>query len=370
MNLRVPGPTPCPDDVLASVGRQMINHRGPEFKDLIFRLTDNIKKAFETQNDVFFLTASGTGALEAAVVNTLSPDDRVLAVVIGAFGERFAQIAEVYGTRVQRLTFSNGQAADPQAVRQALQKDPAIKAVLVTHNETSTGVTNDLQAIARVVKGEFDRLLLVDAVSSIGSLPLPVDAWQCDVVATGSQKGWMCPPGIAMVSVSAQAWEAYKTARMPRFYFDFAKAKSYLEKGQTPATPAVSILYGLDTALQRMLKEGLPTIHQRHAAVGDACRRGVKELGLELFPDERHASNTVTAVKVPPGVNGAALVERLRTGHDVVVAGGQQDLSGKIFRIGHLGYVTEQEIQAVMDALQATLPAVGFAPAGVQSRGG
>ena len=365
MNLRVPGPTPCPDEVLASASQQMINHRGPEFKDLIFRVTSNLQRAFETKNDVLILTASGTAALEAAIVNTLSPGDKVLAVVVGVFGERFAQIAEAYGAEVLRLTVPHGSAAEPDEVRQALKGNPAIKAVLITHNETSTGVTNDLRAIAQVVKEEFDKLLLVDAVSSIGALPLPVDEWRCDVVTTGSQKAWMSPPGIAMVSVSPQAWKAYETAKMPRFYLDFGKAKSYLERGQTPWTPAVSVLFGLDKALERLLSEGLPRIHENHAAVGDACRTGIKGLGLDLFPDERYASNTVTAIKVSPGVDAAALLERLRTRYNVILAGGQQDLSGKIIRVGHMGYVSIEDIDIVLDALQASLTDLGVVQAGV-----
>jgi aspartate aminotransferase-like enzyme len=361
MQLRVPGPTPCPEDILAEVGKQMINHRGPEFKKIIDRLTENMKKAFQTQNDVFFLTSSGTGGMEAAIVNMLSPGDSVLAVIIGVFGQRFAQIAEAYGVNVRRLEFEFGEAADPDAVRGALKKDPLIKAVLVTHNETSTGVTNDLKSIARVVKEEFGKLLLVDAVSSIGSIPCPVDEWQCDVVITGSQKGWMAPPGIGMISVSPKGWEANKNASIPRFYFDLGKAKSSLEQGQTPWTPAISILYGLDLALQKMLAEGLDSIHRRQKHIGDLSRSGIKGHGLELLAKhEQYASNTVTAVKVPDGVDGGRLVSLLRTEHDVVLAGGQAGLKGKIFRVGHMGYVLDEDIELVMDALSSVLPEVGF----------
>ncbi|MBI2873223.1 MAG: alanine--glyoxylate aminotransferase family protein [Chloroflexi bacterium] len=361
--LRVPGPTPCPEDILAAVGGPMINHRGPEFKELIERLTANLKKLFLTKNDVFFLTASGTGAMEAAVVNTLSPGDKVLSVTTGVFGQRFANIAKAYGANVQDLTVEYGQAAEPETVRRALRADPAIRAVVITHNETSTGVTNDLAAISRIVKGEFDKLLLVDAVSSIGSIPLPVDEWQCDIVATGSQKGWMAPPGIAMISVGPKAWEASKTAKMPRFYFDLTAAKNYLERAQTPWTPALSVLYGLDVGLQKMLKVGLDNVHRKQARIGQLCREGVKSLGLSLLADERHASNTVTAVKVPAGVDGGKLVGTLRTEHNVVLAGGQGPLTGKIFRIGHLGWVEESDIQAVLEALRQALPKVGFTPA-------
>ena len=206
--LRIPGPTPCPPEILKAIGRQMINHRGKEFGEIIQGVTVKLKTIFQTQNDVFLLTGSGTGGLEAVIVNTLSPGDKVLAVSIGAFGERFADIAEAYGAEVKRLDFEWGKPADPESVRRALKANGGISAVLVTHNETSTGVTNDLKSISAIVK-EFDKLLLVDAISGLGSVDLPVDAWQCDVVVSGSQKGWMVPPGLAMVSISEKGWQAH-----------------------------------------------------------------------------------------------------------------------------------------------------------------
>lgn len=360
MQLRIPGPTPCPEEVLQAMARQMINHRGKEFAELIHQITIKLKGFFQTEGDVFVLTGAGTGGMEAAIVNTLSPGDKVLSVSIGVFGDRFADIAEKFGAEVIRLSFEWGQAADPKAVRQALEKDPAIKAVLITHNETSTGVTNDLASLSAVVK-EFDKLLLVDAISSLSSIDLPTDAWQCDVVITGSQKGWMIPPGLAMVSVSQKAWEAHAQARMPRFYWDFSKAKSFLEKAQTPWTPAVSNFYALLVALELMEKEGLPNIFARHARLGKAAREGAKSFGLSLFADESVASNTVTAVKVPEGVDGKKLVQILREEQGVVLAGGQQRLDGKVFRIGHLGWVNEADIQEVIAALKIALPKVGLA---------
>jgi aspartate aminotransferase-like enzyme len=222
------------------MARQMINHRGTEFTALLNGVTDKLKQLFQTKNDVFLLSGSGTGGLEAAIVNTLSPDDKVLSVSIGVFGDRFAAIAQRFGVDVIHLRSEWGKAADPGEVRQVLQAEPKVKAVMVTHNETSTGVTNDLAAISSVVK-EFDKLLLVDAISSLGSINLPVDEWRCDVAITGSQKGWMVPPGMAMVSVSDEAWQAHAQAKIPRFYWDFAQAKNYLERGQTPWTPVVSL---------------------------------------------------------------------------------------------------------------------------------
>jgi len=356
MQLRVPGPTPCPDEVLQAMTKQMVDHRGKEFGELLQRTTGQLKGVFQTKGDLLLLTGSGTGGLEAAIVNTLSPGDKVLAISIGAFGDRFADIAEQFGAEVTRLNIEWGKAADPERVRQALKADPSISGVLVTHNETSTGVTNDLASISAVVR-EFDLLLLVDGVSSIGSINLPVDEWQCDVVATASQKGWMAPPGLAMVSVSEKAWRAYDKAKMPRFYWDFGKAKRFLqEKNQNPWTPAVSVLYGLAVGLDMMEKETLPGVFARHARVAQTAREGMKSLGLSLFADEAHASNTVTAVKGPDGVDVKRLLQILREEHGVALAGGQRSLEGKIFRIGHLGWVKESDIKEVVTALEAALP--------------
>ena len=358
-NLRIPGPTPCPPEPLEAMSKQMINHRGEEFGKIINEVTANLKNLFQTKNDLFLLTGSGTGGLEAAVVNTLSPGDRVLSVSIGVFGDRFATIAQTYGAEIVHLRFDWGKAADPDKIREALRADNGIKAVLVTHNETSTGVTNDLGEISKAVK-EFDKLLLVDAISSMGSINLPVDEWKCDVAVTGSQKGWMVPPGLAMVSVSDKAWQAHSTARMPRFYWDFGKARDYLEKGQTPWTPAISVVFALDVSLKMMLKEGLDAIVDRHIRLGDMARQGAKSMGLPLFADEKYASNTVTAVSGANGLDIIKLLKIMREKYQIVLGGGQLDLKGKIFRIGHLGWVNEKDIETVLSALEEALPQAGF----------
>jgi aspartate aminotransferase-like enzyme len=360
VNLRIPGPTPVPDSILAATAGEMINHRGPEFAALIGDVTPKLKRFFRTTGDLFVLTASGTGGLEAAIVNTLSPGDAVLAVSIGWFGERFAEIARRYGADVDPLEFPYGQAADPEIIRSRLAARE-YKAVLVTHNETSTGVTNDLPAIAHVVR-QTDALLLVDGVSSVGSLPIDTDGLGCDVVVSASQKGWMVPPGLAFTTVSERAWKAHATARMPRFYFDFTLAKKYLERGQTPTTPAISILFALAEALRLLEDEGPDEVYARHHRVAEYTRSGVKALGLELFPDESVASDTVTAVRVPEGVDGGKLLRLVAERHGVIIAGGQDTLAGKIFRIGHLGFVSEDDIRATLDALRAELPDVGFSP--------
>ncbi len=363
-NLRTPGPTPVPEDIVEAMSQPMINHRGPEFLELVNEVTDKLKQVFMTQNDVYVLTASGTGCLEAAIVNTLSPGDQVLGLTAGSFGDRFCDMAEAYGAEVRRLEFEWGGPIDPDGVRDALRETPEIKAVLITHNETSTGVTHDLETIAGIVKGEFHKLLLVDAVSSLGCVALPVDGWKCDLVGTASQKGFMIPPGLSFISISPDGWEAQKTAAMPRFYFDLAVAREYLRTGQTPWTPNLSALYGLRLALTKMLDEGIENIFDRHGGIGQFTRSGVVEMGLELLcRDERRASNTVTAIRVPAGVDGAKLVGLMRTEEQVVLAGGQGKLARDIFRIGHLGYVTREDISEVLEALKRVLPKVGFSAA-------
>jgi aspartate aminotransferase-like enzyme len=360
--LRIPGPTPCPPEILQAMAKQMIDHRGAEFVTILNRVTDKLKQVFMTKNDLFILTGSGTGGLEAAVVNTLSPGDKVLAVSIGVFGDRFTSIARIFGADVTPLAFEWGKAADPDVIRQALRAEPRIKAVLVTHNETSTGVTNDLAAISSVAK-EFEKLLLVDSISGMGSIKCPVDEWHIDVAVSCSQKGWMVPPGLAMVSVSPEAWQAHANAKMPRLYWDFTQAKRYLERGQTPWTPAVSVVFAFDVALDMMLKEGMPNIIARHHKVAQAARNGVKSIGLSLFPEESHASDTVTAVAGANGLDIKELRRILREEEQIVLGGGQQKLDGKIFRIGHLGWVTEKEIKEVVAALKVALPRAGFVAA-------
>ena len=359
-NLRIPGPTPVPEDILKAVGRPMVDHRGRPFAALIQRVSQRLQEFFMTKQEVLILSTSGTGSMEAAVVNTLSPGDKVLVVSIGAFGDRFAKIAETFGAQVTVLSYEWGTAADPEDVRKALAADPDIKAVLVTHNETSTGVTNPLEEIAKAVR-EADRLLLVDAISSLGAIPCDMDGWGLDVVVTGSQKGWMVPPGLAFIALSERGWQAYESARMPRFYMDVGKARDFLQKGQTPWTPAISIYFGLDVALEKMTAEGMESVHARHAKIGQMVREGVKALGLELLAaDERFASNTVTAIKCPEGVEVAALRRMLEDEHNVVMAGAQAKLAGKAFRIGHLGLVSEDDIRHALDALAEVLPKVGY----------
>lgn len=355
VNLRIPGPTPLPPSVREVMQRDMINHRGPEFAAMQAEIVDHLKGFLRTRNDVILLTASGTGGLEAGVVNVLSPGDKVLSVSIGYFGERLRGIAAAYGAHIVKLDIPQGQAAQPDQVADALRAQPDVKAVLVTHNETSTGVTNPLRDIAGVVKAS-GKLLIVDAISSAGCIELDTDGWGLDVVVTGSQKGWMAPPGLSFVTMSQTAWAAYDTAKMPRFYFDVKKAKKAADEGATPWTPALTVYFALQEGLRLLKAEGLDNMIARHQRLADRTRHGIQAMGLELFADPRYASNTVTAVRPPAGVNADDLRKRIKQAHNVVLAGAQGDLGGKVFRIGHLGYLNETDIDNTLAAIKAELP--------------
>ena len=358
-NLRIPGPTSLPSVVREAGARQMINHRGPEFAGMLERVTTGLKTFFGTTNDIVLITSAGSGGLEAAIVNTLSPGDRVLAVSIGAFGDRFAKIASVYGADVTKLDVEWGQAADPSAVREALEAGGPWKAVLLTHNETSTGVMNPIEDLAAAIRASApDALILVDGVSGIGAVPFEQDAWGLDVVVSGSQKSWMAAPGMAFLSVSERGWAAAETARMPRFYLDARSYRTSAASGQTPFTPAIAVMFQLDVGIGLMNDEGPQAIFARHAACAAATRAGLDALGFRRFADPAHASETVTCAWLPDGLdwkafNGALKARRL------VVAGGQGKLTGQVFRIGHLGTVTLDEILACIGVIEESLLTIG-----------
>jgi aspartate aminotransferase-like enzyme len=338
----------------------MINHRGPEFRALLPELESGLKWAFQTEHDMLIFPASGTGGLESAVANLVSPGERVLAVTIGAFGDRFADLAAAFGADVARYTMPWGEAADPEDLDELLSHEPGIGTVLITHNETSTGVTNPLEALAGVVK-RHKRLLVVDGVSSIGSIDLPVDRWGVDVAITASQKGWMLPPGVTMLSVSPEAWARQKQAKAPRFYFDWERAKAMQAKGMTFTTPAVSILLGLREALAMMREEGLHAVFDRHRRIASAFRAAATALGLRLLADAEVASYTVTAVYFPEILqpkSDAVFNDWRQLG--LVLGEGQGKLSGKIFRIGHLGSVFEPDVIATVEALEQGLQKNGW----------
>lgn len=363
-NLRIPGPTPLPDAVREAGSRQMVGHRGPEFSELILRVSEGMRPAFRTKSDVLIITASGTGGLEAAVVSVLSPGEPVLAVSIGNFGERFGQIASAYGADVTMLEFEWGKAADADVVRDAIREMNAAgrspKAVQVTYNETSTGVTNPLPRLAEAIRSEApDALILVDGVSAVGAIPTEMDGWDLDVVVTGAQKAWMIPPGLAMAAASERAWAAAEQAAMPRFYFDLVKHRDAIPKGQTPWTPAVGIIFQLDAALKMMQAEGREAIFARHAACGAAARAGLEAMGFELYADRGHASNTVTSALVPEGTDWSALNDQFRAG-GLQLAGGQGKMKGKLFRIGHLGDVTVDDIVVAIEIIEQGALATGL----------
>jgi len=355
LNLRIPGPVPLPEEVLERVGRQMINHRGPEFAEIIVRMTENFKKVLGTQGRAYFLTASGTGSMEAAIVNTLSPGDRILSISIGSFGNRFGDIAEAFGVEVNRIEFEWGKAADPEHVREEIRSMQECAAVVVTHNESSTGVMNPIEALSRVIHEESDALVLVDAVSSAAGVPLPMDAWGLDVVGTASQKSWVAPPGIAMIAMSDRAWKAHETSTIPSYYFDIDQYEKFLQMGQPPFTPALSTIYALDHSLQAIIDEGIEEVLIRHAARAQQTRDGAKRIGLELFPDESVASDTVTAIRVPDDIDGKALVSHARDVYNVELGGGQEKLAGEIIRIGHMGWVLPEHIEESITAVEKTL---------------
>ncbi len=360
--LMIPGPTPVPVNVLLASAKQMINHRGPNFSKLLNEVVDGVKWAYQTQNETFVLTSSGTGALETAVVNFLSPGDKVVVLNIGAFGIRFMKIAKAYGAIVEEIKSERGKAADYKKLEEVLAADTKkeIKAVLFQHNETSTGVINDVEKIAGIVK-KHGALIIVDAVSGLLTSPLKTDEWGLDVVASGSQKAFMVAPGLAFITVSAKAWEANANAKMPRFYFDLGLAKKFAANGETPWTPAVSLVFAMQESLKMLKAEGMDSIFVRHEKSMKAVRAGMKALGLKLLADDSCASKAVTAVFPPDGIEADPLRKAVKDLSGVVLAGGQEELKGKVFRIGHLGYVDHQELLSAIAAIEMALAKQGFA---------
>jgi len=351
--LLIPGPTPVPPEVLSALRHPMINHRSADFKAVLSEVTDGLKWAYQTKNDVLILTASGTGAMEAAIVNTLSPGDRVLILNIGAFGSRFIKIAKAYGLNFDEMKIERGKSADPKAVEQKLKEDKnkEIKAVIFQQNETSTGVLNDVRAIASVVQ-PYGALTIVDAVSGLLTADLKVDEWGLDVVAAGSQKAFMVPPGLSFISMSERAWKSYETSKLPKFYFDLGAAMKFAQTGETPWTPCLTIAFGMQVSFKMLKAEGLENVFMRHEKLALAVRAGIRALGFSCLADDRCASKAVTAVVPPEGVDAEALRKAAREQYGVVLAGGQEDLKGKIFRIGHLGYVDKMDIIAAFSALE------------------
>ena len=360
--LRIPGPTPLPERVVRAMNRPLIDHRGPEFAAILAEVTAGAKRVFKTNADLLLLTSSGTGGLESAVANLVSPGDEVVVALCGNFGERFAALAAAYGTDVVRLEFEWGQPVEPDDLAHVLAQHPKAKVVLLTHNETSTGLTNPLAQLARVAR-DANRIVVVDGVSSISSIAIETDAWGIDVAVSGSQKGWMAPPGIALVSVSDLAWEQQAKARAPRFYFDWKEAKTWADKGMTPFTPAIPVAFALQEGLHMLEEEGLDNVYERHARLARATQAGLKALGFQLFAKEGFRSNTVTSALPPPGLDVSALRKLLNAKYGVVIAGGQGKMTGKMVRVGHLGAVAEGDVVQVLWAMEQALEELDIAPA-------
>jgi len=356
--LLTPGPTPLPPQVCEAMARPIIHHRTPQFQAILKEATEGLKYVFQTKNDLLILASSGTGAMEASVINFLSAGDIALTVQGGKFGERWTEICKGYGINAEIIDVEWGKAVQPTEIEKRLKANPKIKAVFVTLCETSTGVVNDIQAIGRVIKDK-DAILVVDAISGLGAIDLKTDDWFCDVVVSGSQKGFMLPPGLGFVSVSPKAWRLSEVAKCPRYYFDLTKAKKAIDKTDTPFTPAISLIVALNEALKMMRQDGLENIFLRHKKMADATRGAVRALGLELFAPSA-ASDVVTAVKVAPGLDGEKLVKTMRDTYGVTIAGGQAELKGKVFRIAHMGYIEEFDIIAGISCLEKVLHQMGY----------
>jgi aspartate aminotransferase-like enzyme len=348
-----PGPTPVPPEVLAASAEPVLHHRGPDFRALMGRCLARLREVLRTEGDVLLLTASGTGAFESAVVNLLSPGERVLAVTAGAFGDRWARMAASYGADVHELRYPWGETPRPEDVRARLAETGA-EVVLLVHSETSTGVVADVRALVEAAR-EFGAIAVVDAVSSLGAVPLETDAWGIDVVVAGSQKALMTPPGLSVVSVAPAAWERAARTTTPRFYFDWAKLRAELEQGSTPFTPAVTLVVALDRSLELLLQEGLEAAFARHAALGRACREGAKAMGLELFSPDEERSAVVTAILTPEGIDARELVLALRDRFGITVAGGHGELGPRLFRIGHIGHYDVFDITTALAAVEVLL---------------
>ena len=357
--LLTPGPTPLPPEVCEALSRPIIHHRTPQFQAVLKEATESLRNIFQTKNDVFILASSGTGAMEAAVVNLLSWGDKALVIQGGKFGERWTELCEAYGIKPIVIDVEWGKALDPSVLKEYLVKEPAIKAVFSTLCETSTGVTFDLEAMGEIVK-ETQAVLVVDAISGLGAIDLQMDTWGLDVVVSGSQKGFMLPPGLGFIAVSKKAWKLVEESQCPKYYFDLKGAKKALDKTDTPFTPAIGLVIALNEALKMMQAEGLESIFKRHEKLADATRAAMEALGLELFAPDA-ASDAVTAVKVPKGVDGEKLVKVMRDEHGVTIAGGQSEMKGKIFRIAHMGYIGEFDIILGISCLEKVLKKMGYA---------
>lgn len=356
--LLAPGPTPVPPEVLLAMAQPIIHHRAAEFAQLFGEVREDLKWLFQTRNDVLMLASSGTGGMEGAVANFLSPGDKALVINGGKFGERWGKLCKTFGVQVTEIKVEWGHAVDPKLVADALKKDPAIKAVYVQASETSTGVAHDTKALAEVVKAHEGTILVVDAITALGVFDIQTDAWGLDVVVTGSQKALMLPPGLAFVSVSDKAWRMADKAKNSAFYFNFKKERESQIKNQTAYTPAVSMTLGLREVLRMLKAEGLANVFSRQGRLAHAMREGAKAAGLSLFPKDS-PSDALTAISAPSGVDGQAIYKNLQVQYGITAAGGQDHLKGKIFRISHMGYMDTFDVIMTLAAIEMVLKGLG-----------
>src|SRR5918995_1317361 len=350
VNFRLPGPTPLPPPVIAALGRDMIPHRRPAFRSLYSETLELARDIHRTDGDVLTWAATGSAGWEVAVVNLLSPGDAVLVAVDGNFGERFARVAERLGIDVRRMDVGWGDANLPEQLRQALESHPDVRAVFLVHNETSTGVTNPLRDLAAIVR-DHGALVVVDAVSAAGALPLEVDAWGIDFVFSGSQKAWMCPPGLLIAAAGPRAWAAYERSTYPRFIWDMGDTKKAADQGMTPTPPPLSMIYAFRAALGMITDEGVEQVWERHRQLGAMAREGITSAGLRLLAQRGFESDSVTAFLPPPNVAAGDLLDMLRGDYGVEAQGGQAHLADRLVRVGHMGWVHEPEVRQAVDAI-------------------
>jgi aspartate aminotransferase-like enzyme len=352
-----PGPTPLPDDVLSVAAEPIIHHRTPEFSALFMEVSEGLKYVFATKEEVYIFTSSGTGAMEGAVVNTLSPGDKIIVINGGKFGERWGNIGKAYGLQVKEIVLEWGRDFTKEQLEAELKANPEIKAVFSSLSETSSGAIFDIKGYAEVV-AKTPAILVVDGISGLGTMPCPMDEWKVDIIVSGSQKSFMIPPGLAYLAFSQKAWKMAETSKLPKFYFDIKKAKKNLADKTTPWTPAISLIVQQKKALERIKALGLENLFEHYRILADATRAGVKALGLELMA--KKPGNILTAVKVPAGLDGKALVKTMQGKYMAYIAGGQDPYKGKIFRIAHLGYMGGFDIITALSALEMTLTDLNY----------
>ena len=360
LNLMIPGPTPVPENVLSCMSKHPIGHRSGEFQEIVKKTTNQLKWLHQTTADVLTITGSGTAAMEAGIINTLSKGDQVICGDNGKFGERWVKVAKAYGLEVKVVKADWGQPLDPNEFKRLLKedRDGKIKAVILTHSETSTGVINDLKTINNEVKSNSKAITIADCVTSLGACNIPMDEWGIDVIASGSQKGYMIPPGLSFVAMSKRAWEANEQSNLPKFYLDLKQYLKTANKNSNPFTPAINLYFALEASLTMMQKEGLNNIFARHARHQKATQEGIKAMGLNLFTKESFGSPAITAVE-PENIDAETIRKLIKNDFDILLAGGQDHLKGKIFRIGHLGFVNDRDIISVISALESTLDKIG-----------